>query len=175
MRDGAIGVADGRLVFVGAHAALTDAPEQLAQQVRSLNGAWVTPGLIDCHTHTLYAGDGVLDFEMRLTGAIRQELYSSGGGVPGVVQRVRAASDQELFAATVRRVSALLASGVTVLEIKSGFGLDAIEYGPEVSALRNDLITILARQAFRDFLHPFFETRQSHIRLLYEPINIVSP
>jgi imidazolonepropionase len=126
VHDGALGVADGRIVFVGPRTDLMHAPERLARHVHDLGGAWVTPGLVDCHTHTLYAGNGVLDFEMRLAGATRQELYSSGGGVPGAVQRARTASDTELFEAAVRRVSALVANGVTVLEIKSGFGLDDV-------------------------------------------------
>jgi imidazolonepropionase len=131
--DGAIGVANGHIAFVGPRATLTEAPERLARTVHRLAGAWVTPGLVDCHTHIIYAGHGVRDFEMRLAGASREEIYGSGGGVPGAVRRARAASDEGLFEAAARRVSALVASGVTVLGIKSGFGLD---YTHELRHLR---------------------------------------
>jgi imidazolonepropionase len=118
---------------VGARAALPDAPERLARQVHRLGGAWVTPGFVDCHTHIIYAGTGVRDFEMRLAGASRAEIYGADGGVPGAVRRARAASDAELFAAAARRLSALVTGGVTVVEIKSGFALD---YEHELRHLR---------------------------------------
>jgi imidazolonepropionase len=141
VHDGVIGVANGRLAFVGPRATLTETPERLARTVHRLGGTWVTPGFVDCHTHVIYAGDGVRDFEMRLAGATREEIYSSGGGVPGAVMRARMASDEELLEAAVRRVSALVSSGITVLEIKSGFGLD---YAHELRHLR--LIRRLGRE-----------------------------
>ena len=133
VRDGAIGVANGRITFAGPRAQLPDVPERLAHLVHRLGGAWVTPGLVDCHTHIIYAGNGVRDFEMRLAGATRAEIYGADGGVPGAVRRARAASNSDLFEAAVRRVSALVAGGVTVLEIKSGFALD---YDNELRHLR---------------------------------------
>jgi imidazolonepropionase len=93
----------------------------------------VTLGLIDCHTHVIYAGNGVRDFERRLAGATREEIYGSGGGVPGAVKQARAVSHEALFDAAARLVSALVTSGVTVLESKSGFGLD---YDHEILHMR---------------------------------------
>jgi imidazolonepropionase len=124
VRDAAIAVDAGKIAFAGAMASLPAAAGTLAVQVHDAGGAWITPGLIDSHTHVIYGGDSRYDFEMRLAGASRDEIYGSGGGVPGVVRATRAASDDTLFQAAAARVLELQAHGVTTLESKSGFGLD---------------------------------------------------
>jgi len=124
VRDGAIAVEGGRIRFVGAMAGLPAGPHGLARDVHDLRGAWVTPGLVDSHTHIIYGGDSRLDFEMRLRGATRAEIYGGGGGVPGIVRRTREATDDMLFDSAARRIVELQAHGVTTVESKSGFGLD---------------------------------------------------
>jgi len=121
---GALGVVGGRLAWVGPMADLPDAPERLAGEVHDLGGRWVTPGLIDCHTHLVYAGDRAREFEMRLQGASYEEIARAGGGIRSTVSATRAAGEAELLAVTERRLRALLAEGATVVEIKSGYGLD---------------------------------------------------
>jgi imidazolonepropionase len=124
LADGAIAAHDGKIAFVGA---MTDLPGEvgtLAREVHDAAGTWITPGLIDSHTHVIYGGDSRRDFEMRLRGAGRDEIYGSGGGVPGVVRATREASDDTLFQTAARRILELQAHGVTVVESKSGFGLD---------------------------------------------------
>jgi imidazolonepropionase len=120
IEDGAIGVQDGRIEWIGAAAA---APGN-AITVRDLGGAWVTPGLVDCHTHLVYAGNRATEFEMRLNGASYEEIALAGGGVLSTMNATRAATEEELAAETRVRLKALMSEGVTTVEIKSGYGLE---------------------------------------------------
>jgi len=124
IEDGALGWKDGVLTFVGPRSALPDAPEALANEVIALDGGWITPGLIDCHTHVVFAGDRAHEFELRLQGASYEDIARAGGGILSTVRAVREASEDELFAQSLPRAQALLRDGATTLEIKSGYGLD---------------------------------------------------
>jgi len=122
IRDAALAVRAGRIVWLGRRA---DLPAELqADRIIDGGGAWITPGLIDCHTHIVYAGNRSDEFEARLNGATYAEIAQRGGGIVSTVRATRSASEDELFRASVPRVQALLAEGVTTLEIKSGYGLD---------------------------------------------------
>jgi imidazolonepropionase len=121
--DGALGWRDGVLAFVGARDALPGAAASLAREVIDADG-WITPGLVDCHTHVVFAGNRAAEFEQRLQGATYEEIARSGGGILSTVRAVRAASEDELLAQSLPRVRALVRDGVTTLEIKSGYGLD---------------------------------------------------
>jgi len=122
--DGALGVKDGRIAFVGARAELPGEPHVLSHRVESLQGTWITPGLVDCHTHLVFGGDRAQEFEMRLEGATYEEIARAGGGIVSSVRATRSASEDELLAQSLPRARALLADGVTTLEIKSGYGLE---------------------------------------------------
>ncbi|MGH6718480.1 MAG: imidazolonepropionase, partial [Alphaproteobacteria bacterium] len=124
IEDGALGVAGGRIAWVGPRAMLPGRPEALAHRVHDVRGGWITPALIDCHTHLVYAGDRAAEFEMRLEGASYEDIARAGGGILATVRATRAASLDELAAAAALRLEALIAEGVTVVEIKSGYGLD---------------------------------------------------
>lgn len=124
IEDGALGWKDGLLTFVGPRSALTDAPEVLANEVTRLDGGWITPGLVDCHTHVVFAGDRAHEFELRLHGASYEDIARAGGGILSTVRAVREASEDELFMQSLPRAQALLRDGATTLEIKSGYGLD---------------------------------------------------
>lgn len=122
VENGAIAVRDGRIAFVGPE---TDLPPQLrALETIDCEGRWITPGLIDCHTHLVHAGNRANEFEMRLKGASYEEIARAGGGIVSSVSALRAASEDELVAQSLPRLDALLAEGVTTVEIKSGYGLD---------------------------------------------------
>lgn len=124
IEDGALAWKDGVVRFVGARNALPSAPNVLASAVIDAGGAWVTPGLIDCHTHLAFADDRAHEFELRLQGASYEAIARAGGGILSSVRAVRAASEDELLAQTLPRARALLRDGATTLEIKSGYGLD---------------------------------------------------
>jgi imidazolonepropionase len=118
----AVAAKDGRIAFAGPTAELPagwDASKRVG-----LDGRWVTPGLIDCHTHLVYAGDRAHEFELRLAGASYEEIARAGGGIVSTVKATRAASEDELVAATLPRLDHLIAEGVTTVEIKSGYGLE---------------------------------------------------
>jgi imidazolonepropionase len=119
---GALALSAGRIAFVGAMADLPagwDAAERLA-----LDGRWITPGLIDCHTHLVHAGDRAHEFELRLAGASYQDIARAGGGIMSTVAATRAATEAALVDTALPRLDRLIAEGVTTIEIKSGYGLE---------------------------------------------------
>src|SRR5690606_25208299 len=124
IEDGALGWREGRIVFAGRRDQLPAAPERLADCVVEADGGWITPGLVDCHTHLVFAGDRAAEFEQRLQGAGYEEIARSGGGIVSTVRATRAADEDALLAQSLPRARALLGDGVTTLEIKSGYGLD---------------------------------------------------
>ena len=119
--NGAIGIVDGRIVRVGKR---TELAGTRAKQVDALDGAWVTPGLIDCHTHLVFGGNRADEHAMRRAGATYEEIAKAGGGIASTVKRTAAASDEQLLDQSRRRLHALMAGGCTTVEIKSGYGLD---------------------------------------------------
>jgi len=131
--DAAIGIAGGRIAFVGPSASLPALPRDLARELRPLGGALVTPGLIDCHTHLVFAGNRAREWEMRTKGASYEEIARAGGGILATVRSTRAASEDDLIAAALPRAQRLAREGVTTIEIKSGYGLD---YPNEMKMLR---------------------------------------
>lgn len=124
IEDAAIGIAGHQIVFAGRRADLPFAPDEMAERVELFGGALVTPGLIDAHTHLVFAGHRANEFESRLNGASYAEIAQAGGGILSTVRATRAASEEALYAASMPRARALLRDGVTTLEIKSGYGLD---------------------------------------------------
>ena len=119
--NGAIGLLDGRIVGVGRR---TELAGYQARKVEPLGGAWVTPGLIDCHTHLVFGGNRAHEFEQRLEGASYEEIARAGGGILSTVRATREASEEALVEASRPRLAGLMQGGVTTVEIKSGYGLD---------------------------------------------------
>jgi imidazolonepropionase len=121
IEDGAIGIQDGRIVRVGRR---IDLAGYRAHKVEPLGGAWVTPGLIDCHTHLVFGGNRAGEFEQRLNGASYEDLARGGGGIISSVKATRLASLEQLVEEARPRLKALMQGGATTVEIKSGYGLD---------------------------------------------------
>ena len=121
IENGAIGIADGKVVRVGKR---TELAGYRAGQVDALGGAWVTPGLVDCHTHLVFGGNRADEHAMRRAGATYEEIAKAGGGIASTVAKTNAASDEELLKQSRRRLGALMAGGCTTVEVKSGYGLD---------------------------------------------------
>lgn len=122
IEDAAIAIADRRIVWVGKR---KDLPRDMTSIAPiDLGGRLVTPGLVDCHTHLVHGGNRAVEFEMRLNGASYEEVARAGGGIVSTVKATRAASEDALLREALRRADALIAEGVTTLEIKSGYGLD---------------------------------------------------
>ena len=117
---GALLTRGAHIEWVGEEAAL---PAVTAEEVHDLGGAWVTPGLIDCHTHLVFAGTRAGEYAERLRGASYEAIARAGGGILSTVRAVRAASEEQLFEESAPRLAALMAEGVTTVEIKSGYGL----------------------------------------------------
>jgi imidazolonepropionase len=120
LAHGALLTRGGRIEWVGEEAAL---PPATPDEVHDLGGAWVTPALIDCHTHLVFAGTRADEYAERLRGASYEQIARAGGGILASVRAVRAASEEQLFEESAPRLAALLAEGVTTIEIKSGYGL----------------------------------------------------
>jgi len=119
VEDAAIGITGDRIAWVGPRKDAGAATERI-----DLRNRWVTPGLIDCHTHIVYGGDRANEFELRLKGATYEEIARAGGGIVSTVKATRAASESELVESAAKRLKPLLDEGVTTVEIKSGYGLD---------------------------------------------------
>ena len=124
VEDAAIGWRDGEIAFAGRMQQLHGKHDALADRVESARGALVTPGLVDCHTHLVFAGDRAAEFERRLHGESYEAIARAGGGILSSVRATRAAGEDALFAQSLPRARSLVADGVTTLEIKSGYGLD---------------------------------------------------
>jgi len=124
IRDGALAVKDGRISWVGSRANLMGDPDTLAHEVTTCGGAWITPGLIDCHTHLIFGGNRAAEFEQRLEGASYEEIARAGGGIISTVKETRAASLDQLIQSGEGRLLQMMSEGVTTVEIKSGYGLD---------------------------------------------------
>lgn len=140
--DAAIASSGDRICWMGRKADLPGRPEALAAAVHRLDGAWVTPGLIDCHTHLVHGGDRAAEWEARLNGASYADIAAAGGGILRTVSLTRAASEDALLHSAGLRLRRLIAEGVTSIEIKSGYGLDR---DTELKMLR------VARRLGRDF------------------------
>jgi imidazolonepropionase len=134
IEDGLIAARDGRIVYAGS---ATDAPGDLDAKERIDCGErWITPGLIDCHTHLVYGGNRAGEFEQQLAGATYEEIARAGGGIVSTVQATRRASVDDLVAAARPRLDALIAEGVTTIEIKSGYGLELAAERRQLQAAR---------------------------------------
>ena len=120
VEDGLVAAKDGRILYAGSTA---DAPGFDAGMEVDCAGRWITPGLIDCHTHLVHAGDRSAEWAMRLEGASYEDIARAGGGIVSTMRATRAASEDELVATALPRLDALLAEGVTTIEVKSGYGL----------------------------------------------------
>ena len=119
--NGAIAIADGKILRVGKR---TELAGFRAKDVVALGGAWVTPGLVDCHTHLVFGGTRADEHAMRRAGASYEDIAKAGGGIASTVKRTAAASDEELLDQSRRRLHALMAGGCTTIEVKSGYGLE---------------------------------------------------
>jgi imidazolonepropionase len=122
IENGAVAIADGKILRVGKR---TELAGFRAREVVALGGAWVTPGLIDCHTHLVFGGTRADEHAMRRAGASYEEIAEAGGGIASTVARTAAASNEELLDQSRRRLKALMRGGCTTIEVKSGYGLDA--------------------------------------------------
>ena len=120
VQHGLVAASDGRIVYAGS---AEDAPGLTAQTTVRCDGRWITPGLIDCHTHLVHGGNRAHEFELRLAGATYEEIARAGGGIVSTMNATRGASEDELVASALPRLDALIAEGVTTVEIKSGYGL----------------------------------------------------
>src|SRR5262245_31343369 len=118
--DGVVAVTGGRIDWVGPRREWRGK----AREEHDARGAWITPGLLDCHTHLVYAGNRAHEFELRLKGASYEEIARAGGGIVSTVVATRRASEADLVSGALPRLDALIGEGVTTIEIKSGYGLD---------------------------------------------------
>jgi imidazolonepropionase len=135
LERGALAVQGARIVYAGLESEMPAHWRATGQQIDN-EGRWITPGLIDCHTHLVYAGDRAHEFELRLRGATYKEIARAGGGIASSVAALRAASEDELTRQSLPRLDALIAEGATTVEIKSGYGLDLANEHKSLRAAR---------------------------------------
>jgi len=131
--QGAIAIKNGLIAWIGPQSDLPDIPENLAHTIFSAKNAWITPALVDCHTHLVFGGNRAVEFEKRLEGATYEEIAQAGGGILSTVKATRAASMEELIKSAEQRLKAMQREGIATVEIKSGYGLD---YDNEIKMLQ---------------------------------------
>ncbi len=171
IRDAAIGITDGKISWLGSN---HEAENITANDTIAGESQWLTPGLIDCHTHLVYGGNRAEEFELKLSGATYEELSKKGGGIVSTVNATRSLSEQALFDASAPRLQKLLAEGVTTVEIKSGYGLNLSD---EMKMLR------VARKLHKSFpvdikttflgahaLPSDFDNKDSYIQFLIDTV-----
>jgi imidazolonepropionase len=134
VEDGVVAARDGRIAYAGPRAGLPTAWD--ARERIGCDGRWITPGLVDCHTHLVHGGDRAAEFEMRLAGASYEDIARAGGGIVSTVKATRAADTDALVGTALSRLDALIAEGVTTVEIKSGYGLDLATETRQLAAAR---------------------------------------
>lgn len=135
IEHGVVATRGGRIVHAGAAAEFPADADAIERT--DCEGRWITPGLVDCHTHLVYGGNRAHEFELRLKGASYEEIARAGGGIVSTVAATRKASEDELVAGALPRLDALIAEGVTTVEIKSGYGLDTTTEMRQLAAARN--------------------------------------
>ncbi len=173
VEHGAVAAREGRIVFAGPQA---DLPQALRDPAFATDcaGRWITPGLIDCHTHLVYAGNRAGEFEQRLAGATYEDIARAGGGIFSTVTATRAADADELVRQTLPRLRALMAEGVTTVEIKSGYGLDLATEARQLRVARRlgrewpitVVTTLLAAHA----LPPRLADRAAHVAAIRDEL-----
>ena len=162
VEDGAIAVENGKIAWLGARRDLPGRAESLAKSVHDLGGCWLTPGLIDCHTHIVHGGDRAQEFELRLKGATYEEIARAGGGIRSTVTRTRAADEASLLASAETRLAPLRAEGLTTVEVKSGYGLDAANEAKMLRVARRlSGVTVKTTFLGAHALPPEFENRSA--------------
>ena len=173
IEDGAVAVTGERIEFAGPRGELPGPPARCAERVIDCEGRWVTPGLIDCHTHLVFGGDRAAEFELRLNGASYEDIARAGGGIRSTVRATRAATEDELSASAARRAQALMAQGVTTIEIKSGYGLDLPNEAKMLRVARRlgEMLPVDVRTTFlgAHAVPPEYEGRQpEYVKLVCE-------
>ncbi len=137
VEDGVVAATGGRISYAGSAESAGSAAPFTAADKRDCGGRWITPGLIDCHTHLVHAGSRAGEFSQRLAGASYEEIARAGGGIVSTMRATRAASEETLIAQTLPRLDALIAEGVTTVEVKSGYGLNAADEAKMLRAARH--------------------------------------
>ena len=127
VEPGAIAVRADRIAWIGKDGDILPELADAAQRVHDLEGRWVTPGLVDCHTHLVYGGCRADEFQKRLCGASYEQIARAGGGINSTVRATRMAGEESLFRQSARRMETLLAEGVTAIKVKSGYGLNLMD------------------------------------------------
>src|SRR3954452_25541679 len=172
IRDGALAIQGGRIAWLGPMTAL---PHHNAREITELHGSWITPGLIDCHTHLVFGGNRAAEFELRLEGVEYEEIARRGGGIRATVAATRAASEAELLATAERRLAAMQAGGVTTVEVKSGYGLDLdserrMLQVDRTIGIRPDIDVVTSLLALHALPPEFAHDRRGYVDLVCGPI-----
>lgn len=136
IRDAAIATQGDRIVWTGPMAEIPGKPDSIADEVVDLAGKWITPGLVDCHTHLVFGGSRAGEFEQRLQGVSYEEISRAGGGIVSTMTATREATEDDLVTAGLPRLSNLIRGGVTTVEIKSGYGLETAAEMKQLTAAR---------------------------------------
>lgn len=171
IQDAAIGVVGGRIVWLGQ---ANDLPAYESESEHNVGGGWITPGLIDCHTHLVFGGNRAGEFEQRLNGISYQEIAQQGGGIAATVKATREETEAQLVASAGRRLSRLMSDGVTTIEIKSGYGLSLeseLKMLRVATTLENEFPVTIKRTCLAAHAMPVeFEDKDAYIDYLCDTV-----